>query len=67
MKRTEYITMTKAGYMNAEYRRVYQDEDKNLYIRKGKEYYCINNTPCAEMLVRCVRAITDTDQKGDTR
>lgn len=53
MKRTEYKVMTGYGITHgATYRRVYEDEKGNRYIRENGKYKCIEGLPCMEYMTR---------------
>lgn len=53
MKKTEYKVMTNYGITHgATYRRVYEDEKGNRYIRENGEYKCIEGMPCMEYMIK---------------
>lgn len=50
MKRTQYTTMVLYGVTKSKWQRVYTDEDGKYYIKKNREYVCINGTPSEKMM-----------------
>lgn len=53
MKRTEFKVVVSYGISHgATYRRVYEDENGQKYIRENGSYKCIEDLPCIRYLVR---------------
>lgn len=52
MKRTEFVAMVSAGYIEGKWRRVYVSEDGKYYVKLKNEYVCISGTPAEKMMVK---------------